>query len=208
MKRILLCILGMVTGLQAHMMVTHITNDTDIIFRVAQSAQFIECGVQGSFQEFVPARAQYDTAIMLMYSNPLLQLEPVGYKEPASGVIYYFMQDDTLNKQELERAFQSWAMSVKRQLYTGAHDWLTHFVHGTITLSKKFIEFSYGHTQQMLIANNAFMYADYGFDSVGVFGKKNWHIVLRQDSKKGIIPSLQVVHGQGGLCQVGKTYNA
>lgn len=205
-------LLGVVGVLGAGPVVTVIDNSgSDIVFKIVQPYDHAGCSImERQDQRLVLPHQVYTSPILLVPAvdnQPSVVLQPVGYQDPTSGTIFYFMDLTSLqiDEQRLQTAYQQFCKQYKKNSYSSAKQWLDHWIGGPVKIVQHSSELvgQIINSSAIYANNNDFISEARSYESQGVFSRLHVVLTLEQKEKPGILPYIKVVPGQGAMCQLG-----
>lgn len=135
-----------------------------------------------------------------------LVLRPAYYYDEATQTQIPLLNDEqNFDEEKVEKAYDAWKKSGKKRKFNNAQGWLDRWIGKDIVVIPDALEAS-GYIMQLSrirINNQARDHGQWLSFAKGVFSRLIVDIEIDQHDRKGIIPSLKVTPGEGGICTGG-----
>lgn len=208
-RKIMTCLMvSFVTVVQAQPLIRSINNKTQFQFIIVTHNDVSDCSPLRAGKEIViEPHTQFKEQLLLGSEKPGLLLRPSAFYDEKNKILYSFLDENQqIDKDKLELAFNAWKNSYNKKYKKDADTWFAQWLCGDISLIHNHVEI-FGYLLNISIArvdnkhNGHACMVDY---SEGLFSRQIIDITIDVKSKKGIIPHVKSFVGQGGLCQNGK----
>lgn len=135
-----------------------------------------------------------------------LILRPAYYYNESTQQQMSLLNDENLfDDEKVEKAYIAWKNSGKKRKFNDAQHWLDRWVGKDIMVVPDALEATgyIMHLVRIRISNQARDHGQWLSKAKGVFSRLIVEIEIDQHDRRGIIPSLKVSTGEGGICTGG-----
>ena len=182
-------------------LVQNVVNKSDVDFAVVHHSDRSDCSLHNC-GAVVKANSVFKKDFLLERGNPSLIFRPIVYTDRATGhKVMLVDQNKNIDDTGVQKAFDLWKQSNKCK-FKNAQDWLTHWVGGDIEVKPHSVEvFGYLlNLSRIRVQNNSSHHAQWMSFAKGIFSRLVLELDIHQHKKKGVVPYLKVVAGEGGVC--------
>ena len=214
-KLFLLACLLFVQSNHAISFIKNIYNDTQFIFEIVDHSSESPCGLFAgdiSLYRVHPQETLRD--LIVMQKGDSLVLRPVAYFDNRQQEFIWMIDDDGERLEEgVSDAYEAWKRNervdgkrVGRKART-EDGWMKRWVGGDllVTISKELRGYML-HVLHAASANHSHIDHAWPIYSQGVYSALGLVINIAQDSRKGIIPTINVVNSRGAICENGELW--
>lgn len=132
-----------------------------------------------------------------------LILRPAYYYDDMTKTrIPLLNKDKMFDNEMVKKAYAAWKSSGKKRKFNDAQHWLDRWIGKDIVVVPDVLEASgyIMHLSRIRISNQARDHAQWLSYAKGIFSRLVVDIQIDQHDRKGVIPSLKVTPGEGGIC--------
>lgn len=186
-------------------LVQSITNKTQLGFEIISHTDTSACSAQLS-SYLINSQSKFYNEFLVERGQPCLVLRPVYYEDTSTGFrISLVDSHKQFNFQNIHQAYELWKKAGNKRKFMNAEDWFNRWVGQDIAVRP--------HTNEIIgylinlsrvhISNNIKEQGVWLSFAKGVFAKLVLEIDIDQHARKGIIPTIRVIPGEGGICSNG-----
>lgn len=186
-------------------LVQSITNKTQVGFEIVSYADKSECSAHLK-NLVIDCESKYYQEFLLERGVPSLVLRPVYFIDYVTGQKVDLVDaTKQFDDQKIKQAYELWKKAGNKKKFVNAQDWFTNWIGKDISVTP--------HTNEVIgylinlsrvhIANEAKNHGTWLSISKGVFAKLILEIDILQHARKGVIPQIKVIAGEGGICSNG-----
>lgn len=204
-KGLLLILLVSVYIVNAAPLVQNITNETQVGFEVISYSDQSSCSSHLNCR-VIDSKSKFYSDFLLERGRPSLVLRPIYYTDLATGVKVSLVDDNKqFDSKGIDQAYELWKTTGNKKKFKDAQSWFKHWIGEDIAVVP--------HTSEVLgylinlsrvqISNAVKEYGTWLSFAKGVFAKLVLEIDIKQNNRKGIVPTIKVIAGEGGVCSNG-----
>ena len=186
-------------------LIQSIVNKSDVDFAIVYHSDNSHCSLH-SRGMMIPAGTQFKEDFLLERGKPSLVLRPVMYHDRITGQhIKLVDNQQNFDQKAIQKAFLLWKQHNKVYKIKNSELWLQCWLGGDIEVKPHTIEvFGYlMNLSRVRVQNSVKDHAIWLSFAKGVFSKLVLEVDIVQKRKKGIIPMVKVIPGEGGFCHNG-----
>ncbi|MBP6892296.1 hypothetical protein KBB68_01815 [Candidatus Babeliales bacterium] len=189
-----------------------IVNNSDFGFVILEHSDASDCSLSDC-DVVIDDHSKFTHEFLLEIGKPSIVLRPVYYKDPFTKKKIWFVDDSYhFNFEKIKEVYDLWFETKRAKKFKTVDDWLNHWIGRDITVIPHEVEIS-GYLinlSRVVVKNNKKISKSYKDKQVawlsfakGIFSKLVIGLDINQTIGKGIYPTIQVFHGEGGVCSNG-----
>lgn len=186
-------------------LVQSICNKSQIGFAIVSHSDTSACSFHNC-GKIVDVAKDFNQEFLLERGKPSLVLRPIYFIDPVNQQKMELVdQDNQFDAQKVDQAYQVWKQSGGKRRFKNSQDWLFRWVGHDIEIKPHTMEvFGYLINLSRVKIHNAMSdHATWLSFSKGVFSRLILEVSILQHKRKGVLPRLKVVPGEGGICRNG-----
>ncbi len=198
--------------LKAAPVIQSILNDSDFGFVVFKHSDTSHCSLS-NLEVIIHAHSKFTHEFLLELGKPSVVLRPVYYQDPLTHQKIWFVDTSYhFNPQKIQEVYDLWVQRKRAKKFKSADYWLNHWLGRDISLIPHEVEISgyLVNLSRVVAKNNKDISKSYKDKQVvwlsfakGIFSKLVLELRIRQTMGKGVYPTIQLFHGEGGVCSNG-----
>lgn len=187
--------------------VQRVCNDTDFGFYILYHGDSSECSLHNK-SIIIHPKTIFSHEFLLEIGHKGLVLRPVFYKNPKTGHIYWFVDQETYeyNPELIKKTYEVWKnQNDLRKYRENFQAWFDYWVGKDVSVTFDPLEvFGYLlNLSRIRIKNSRHDHVQWLSFAKGIFSKLVLNLHLTMLTRKGIMAKIIVNHGQGGICSNG-----
>jgi len=193
-------------GLQATPLIQKIVNNTDFGLLILSHSDNSSCSLQGK-SIIIKPHDTFNHEFLLELGQPSLVLRPVYFQDSVTKENVWLTDQSYQYQAELvKKAYQVWKKQKKLHKYKKNYQqWLQLWVGLDLSVLPHQVEML-GYLlnlSRVAMYNNSHKHLQWLSFSKGVFSKLVLELHILQKRRKGLQGKIQILHGEGGICNNG-----
>ncbi len=198
--------------LQAAPIIQSIVNDSDFGFVILEHSDSSECSLSDR-NVLIDAHSKFMHEFLLQLGKPSVLLRPVYYLDPFTKIKIWFVDNSYhFNPEKVKEVYELWFETKGAKEFKSSDDWLNHWLGRDILVVPHEVEIlGYLVNLSRVVAKNNKGISKSKKDkqvvrlsfSKGIFSKLVIELDINQTMGKGVYPTIQIFHGEGGVCSNG-----
>jgi len=190
---------------QSAPLIQNIKNNTSFGFVVLRHSDTSGCSLHG-LHEVIEANSVFNHEFLLELGIPSLVLRPIYFISKKTNQ-KMFLTDEQYNyvPEKVELAYELWKKETGIKKFPKSNIWLEKWVGGDIFIIPYSVEiFGYlVNLSRVTIQNSIKKNNQWLSFAKGIFSKIVLELEIGQSLRKGILATIQTLHGEGGVCIAG-----
>lgn len=198
--------------LHAAPVIQSIVNDSDFGFVIIEHSDASDCSLSNR-GVVIGAHSKFTHEFLLEIGKPSIVLRPVYYKDPFTKKKIWFVDDSYhFNPEKIQEVYDLWFETKGAKEFKTPDDWMNHWLGRDITVVPHEVEISgyLVNLSRVVVKNNKGISKSRKDKQVawlsfskGIFSKLIVELDINQTMGKGVYPTIQIFHGEGGVCSHG-----
>lgn len=189
-------------SVRAAPLISKIINNSDFGYVILEHSDGSSCSLAGK-DIVIDARSQFDHEFLLERGKPSVRLRPIHYLDKKTKQKIKFVDEQySFVPEHLGQAYNLWKENKGAKKFETPQDWLHFCVGHDISVVPHEVEiFGYLlNLSRVLVKNNIKQNVNWISFAKGIFSKLALELEINQHRRKGVRPSMKVLHGEGGVC--------
>ena len=198
--------------LHAAPVIQSIVNNSDFGFVILEHSDSSDCSLSNR-GVVISAHSTFTHEFLLELGKPSILLRPVYYQDPFTGEKIWIVDDSYhFNHAKVAQVYDLWFETKGAKEFKSADEWLNHWLGRDISVIPHEVEISgyLVNLSRVVAKNNKGISKSYKDKQVawlsyakGIFSKLIVELDINQTMGKGVYPTIQIFHGEGGVCSNG-----
>ena len=198
--------------LHAAPVIQSIVNDSDFGFLIFKHSDISDCSLSDR-EVIIDPHSKFTHEFLLEVGKPSVVLRPVYYQHPFTKKKIWFVDDSyNFNPEKIQEVYDLWFKTKRAKKFKSSDDWFNNWLGRDISVVPHDVEIlGYLINLSRVVAENHKGISKNKKDkqvawlsfAKGIFSKLIIELDINQTMGKGVYPTIQTLHGEGGVCSNG-----